>query len=94
MQRLALDGLCELVEDQLRGHLRRNDVGLGARAVLEMLSRYPGDTWEERWLASGCDAAPNTWVTHHGLPTAPFWSSALAAMNPLLQLRVLRPSWP
>jgi integrase len=93
MQRLALDELCELVEDQLRGHLRRNDVGLGARAVLEMLSRYPGDTWEERWLASGCDAAPNTWVTHHGLPTAPFWSSALAAMNPLLQLRVLRPSY-
>lgn len=93
VQRLAPDELCELIEDQIRGRLRRNNLMLGVRSVLEMLIRYPGETWEERWLASGCDAAPNSWVHHHSLPTAPFWSSALAAMNPLLQLRVLRPSY-
>jgi integrase len=37
----------------------------GLTKLLDWLQRHPGDTWQERWLASGADAAGFGWT---GLP--------------------------
>ncbi len=37
----------------------------GLAKLLDWLQRQPGDTWQERWLASGADAAGSGWT---GLP--------------------------
>jgi hypothetical protein len=34
---------------------------LGVRRLLGWLDRFKGDTWEQRWLASGADLAPRSW---------------------------------
>jgi integrase len=39
----------------------RSDHRLGARLLLDWLADQPGDTWQDRWLASGADAAGNSW---------------------------------
>jgi hypothetical protein len=58
-----------------------------------VLAQYPGQTWEQRWLASGYDAAPRTWFAHDALPHYDHWSPTISAVNALLQARVLRPSY-
>jgi integrase-like protein len=37
----------------------------GLAKLLDWLQRQPGDTWQDRWLASGADAAGSAWA---GLP--------------------------
>ena len=66
MQRYTVDELCEAVAHHHRTytHKRRQPIVRGTRALLTRLERYPGETWEERWLASGNDAAPLTWMDH------------------------------
>lgn len=95
MQRYTVDELCEAVAHHHRTytHKRRQPIVRGTRALLTRLERYPGETWEERWLASGNDAAPLTWMDHYDLPNYNRWSPTLLAMNALLQIRVLRPSY-
>ena len=39
----------------------RSDHRLGLRLLLDWLADQPGDTWQDRWLASGADAAGNSW---------------------------------
>ena len=39
----------------------RSDHRLGLRLLLDWLAGQPGDTWQDRWLASGADAAGNSW---------------------------------
>jgi hypothetical protein len=34
----------------------------GVTGVLRWLERFPGDTWEQRWLSSGADSAPRGWT--------------------------------
>ena len=34
---------------------------LGLRLLLDWLADQPGDTWQDRWLASGADAAGRSW---------------------------------
>ncbi len=34
----------------------------GLAKLLDWLQRQPGDTWQERWLASGADAAGSSWT--------------------------------
>jgi hypothetical protein len=34
----------------------------GLAKLLDWLQRQPGDTWQERWLASGADAAGSGWA--------------------------------
>lgn len=65
----------------------------GARTVLELLDTYRGDTWEQRWLSSGLDAAPRTWVEHFGGCPKGEIATVQRGMNALLQARVLRPSY-
>ena len=54
---------------------------------------YPGETWEQRWLASGFDAAARSWMDHFDLPACAFGPPAQLGMNILLQVRALRPSY-
>lgn len=35
----------------------------GARGILEWLSTFPGEGWQQRWLASGADTG-NAWITY------------------------------
>jgi hypothetical protein len=56
----------------------RGEHRLGARLLLDWLADQPGDTWQDRWLASGADAAGNSWrevttawLQDHGHRTAP-----------------------
>ena len=65
----------------------------GARAILQRLMGFPGETWEQRWLASGCDAAPRGWMDYCDAPSYDHWSPTLLGMHALLQNRVLRPSY-
>lgn len=69
---------------------RRSDRRAGLRELLALLTEYPGDTWQERWLASGLDAgtsqvrdrfAASTQREHVG-----------HALKILFCLRVIRPS--
>ncbi|MGH3121714.1 MAG: tyrosine-type recombinase/integrase, partial [Streptosporangiaceae bacterium] len=39
----------------------QSDHRLGLRLLLDWLAGQPGDTWQDRWLASGADAAGNSW---------------------------------
>ena len=74
--------------------------GSGGRRGCAVRARYcngllgfPGDTWEQRWIASGCDAAPRGWIEHLDAPSYDHWSPARLGMHALLQNRVLRPSY-
>lgn len=95
MQSRSADELCEAVSHLLRTypHKRRQTIVRGTRALVTRLKCYAGGTWEQRWLASGFDAAPRTWMEHTDLPRYDRWSPTLLGMNALLQLRVLRPSY-
>jgi hypothetical protein len=95
MQSRTIAELCDVVaEDHLSlSRKQRQPIVRGTQAVLGVLARYPGETWEQRWLASGYDSAPRTWFEHEALPHYSSWSPTLKAMNALLQARVLRPSY-
>jgi integrase len=79
-------------------HLR-DRVGIrGLRRVLGALAGFPGDGWQERWLAAGCDKAGAGWVTALGDP----WMGRSAntrreestgALSVLVSLDVIRPSY-
>lgn len=95
LQRLSVDALCELAEDYLRDSERWAGKArlAGARLVLERLAKFPGDTWEQRWLASGFDRAPRSWTDYFDVQAYCGHSVPLYGINVLLQLRVLRPSY-
>ncbi|WP_433870705.1 tyrosine-type recombinase/integrase [Saccharopolyspora sp. CA-218241] len=63
-----------------------------ARMILDWLERFPGDTWQERWIASGLDEP--------GRPVRDLFTSdnerrnASTGLRTLLVMRVLRPSLP
>jgi hypothetical protein len=71
------------------------------RGVLQWLAAFPGHTWEQRWLASGADAAPATLIATlvealaKAAPETPTVNHAevTAALAMLLAGRVLRPSY-
>lgn len=63
------------------------------KALLRWLSRFDGDDWEERWLASGADLAPQSWRDAVYGPGRYRRNAVSLAMNALLVGRVLRPSY-
>jgi integrase len=72
----------------------RHSVLRHVRQLLQWLEAFPGQDWEQRWLASGCDRAPRAWterVVGDGVGTRP--SHAAQALTLLLLVRVLRPSY-
>lgn len=70
---------------------RRKFLLRGVRTVLGWLAEFDGDTWEDRWLASGADHAPRSWreAVRPGRLTA----DVAVAANALMVARVLRPSY-
>ncbi len=95
MQGLTVEELCNEVARLCRSSKTpyRQTIVRGTRALLTRLMGFPGGTWEQRWLASGSDAAPRTWMYQDDLPNYDRMSPTLLGMNALLQLRVLRPSY-
>lgn len=83
-----------VVTDPERKSIRRRGVDL----LLDWLSDQPGQTWQERWMASGADPAgrswrevPNRWLTERG--HGPWRRDALVAALPLaISADLLRPS--
>jgi integrase len=74
---------------------RRRLAGVGA--LLDWLGSFPGDTWQQRWLASGVDSAGAAWpelVVHPGLRRGTDGRSQLTgASGQLLLLGVIRPGY-
>jgi len=95
MQALSITEVCDVVAEHhlTFSHKQRQPILRGTQAVLTVLAQYPGQTWEQRWLASGYDAAPRSWFEHDALPHYDHWSPTLKGINALLQARVLRPSY-
>lgn len=95
MQEISVEEICEqFVEQHVRPVQGRRSLRVTyARAVLTLLEKYPGQTWEERWIASGFDAAPRTWPENFGPTRRGESHPASRGLNALLQERVLRPSY-
>lgn len=92
VQRLGVDDAISFTLDRvLRVFPSRKPTSTGVRRVLRWLDRFDGDTWEQRWLASGADLAPRTWRSSV-TPRTPEPSVA-QGVNALLVARVLRPSY-
>ncbi len=69
----------------------RSDAERVVRRLLDHLDTFPGHTYQQRWYASGADAAGKNWLP----PYADGPSRRLGArqaLNALLMLGVLRPS--
>lgn len=71
--------------------LSRKHLSYGVRRLLGWLDRFEGDSWEQRWLASGADLAPRTWRDGVEPQTVP--AALRVAVNALMMARVLRPSY-
>jgi hypothetical protein len=80
----------------VRGCLRR-----GLTALLDWLEQQPGQTWQERWLASSAEAKGRTW-THlvrrevpslASRPAGNVHTDLLTAMRMMLTGQVLRPGY-
>ena len=73
-----------------RGRVRRR-----AERLLHWLAGFDGNTWEQRWLASGADAAPRGWqqaaFPHHNQQWQRY--AVIGGLYHLIQARVLRPSY-
>ena len=95
MQPLAIEELCDVLGEHVvdPDRKRRQARLRAARVILQRLIGFPGDSWEQRWLASGCDAAPRGWIELLDAPSYDHWSPARLGMHALLQNRVLRPSY-
>lgn len=98
LQRMDVDAthkaVCELLEEpgaNLTKHQRARRRGV--RALLAWLWELPGETWEDRWLLSGLDAAPRTWM-ETVRPEVKLPAGTLSsALSWLVLARVLRPSY-
>ena len=72
---------------------------IGLSLLLDWLEAQPGGTWQERWLASGADAAekdwralPARWLERHGKPTKDSLRYVPDSMELLVGLGIVRPS--
>lgn len=99
VQHLDVDDTTAAVLDRLdpdrRSVLIGKTVPRRCRVLLGWLDRFEGDTWEQRWLASGADAAPKTWATTAFPDFTSTWQRAdlSGGLYMLIQARVLRPSY-
>ncbi|GAB2448318.1 tyrosine-type recombinase/integrase [Nocardioides hungaricus] len=64
---------------------------LFAETLLEWLLRFPGESWQQRWHASGADAAGRDWTDLVGEPDR--HKHLVAAAGRLLMLDVIRPDY-
>jgi integrase len=90
------------IEDRAKilpfAHLQ-DRVGLrGLKRVLGALNAFPGDGWQEKWLAAGCDTAGARWVDALGDPWAGRSANtrreeSAGGLSVLISLDVIRPSY-
>lgn len=80
---------------------RRNARGraVSAELLLAWLADHPGDTWQDRWLASGADAAgiawrevPAAWLREQGKPGPTRRDALVAALPVAVSADIVRPS--
>lgn len=64
---------------------------LFAEALLEWLLRFPGESWQQRWHASGADAAGRDWTALAAEPDQ--HRRLVTAVGRLLMLDVIRPDY-
>ncbi|RZU46596.1 phage integrase family protein [Krasilnikovia cinnamomea] len=65
-----------------------------SRQLLAWLLAYPGEDWEQRWLASGADKAPRSWAAAaHAAGVVAVAGNAVTGCGLLIQARLLRPSY-
>jgi hypothetical protein len=71
----------------------------GLRLLLDWLASYPGDTWQDRWLASGADAdgtswrqVSASWLSGHGHHTATRRELLARAVVTAITADLVRPS--
>ncbi|MEV4267750.1 hypothetical protein [Kribbella sp. NPDC049584] len=92
IQHLGLDDTIAATLDKVLGTFpSRKPTSTGVRRILGWLHQFDGETWEQRWMASGADLAPRAWrsaVT----PRTPN-ASVAQGVNALMVARVLRPSY-
>jgi integrase len=95
-------GVFGLVGPALRGVERSKARAVARRGLcrmLDFLEGQPGTTWQQRWLASGADAAgegwaegPSTWLKRNGLFSASRLEAMTASLLVLIGADVIRPS--
>ena len=73
--------------------------GRGLTFLLDWLEDQPGATWQERWLASGADAAgaawregPASWLREQGLPASWRLNALGSALLTAISADVVRPA--
>lgn len=69
---------------------------VGARLLLMWLETLPGDTWQQRWMASPAPNEPNQWCTHvrewaRTIGRKPTLASIRAGMRALICADAVRP---
>lgn len=62
-----------------------------AQRMLDWLIGCPGDTWQQRWEASGVETTEQDWFVHAGLARPALRAEIRYAVNAMLVLRVVRP---
>ena len=96
--REALTGrLLGLLTDPAAGRARDKTRRRGLTKLLDWLQRQPGDTWQEKWLASGADAAGSDWTDlplKDRVPAREHHRDELrTGLVPLVAGQVLRPGY-
>ncbi|RFA06578.1 integrase [Subtercola boreus] len=92
----VLAGVGALEARSTRSELARNLRGV--RLLLGWLQSFPGESWQQRWFASGADAAGRAWSQSFATGTGStdvtnFRSLATGAAGRLILLDVIRPSY-
>lgn len=98
MQTLDAEATCAWVESYLSGRAQPMPKAQRARdravrRVLTWLAQHPGSTWDERWISSGMDAAPNGGIDAIALQTGLHRRIVSIAVMSLVEARTVRPSY-
>jgi integrase len=83
----------------VEGSKRRAVARRGLVRMLDFLGEHPGDTWQQRWVASGADSAgddwaqgPAQWLERTGLFSASRLAAMTASLPALIGADVIRPT--
>ena len=60
--------------------------------LLDWLEDQPGNDWQARWIASGADAYPRTWMTNAGIEGPLRHELASLTINAMIILRAVTPT--
>jgi hypothetical protein len=69
---------------------RQMERAKGLAHLLEWLGTFPGDSWQQRWIAAGCDQAGTSWGQQDLIPYRK--SLQGSAVIALVVLGIVRPS--